>query len=181
MPSFIMSLSHLLSSDFMRCCLCCQHQLKMFQSLCIFLPWPHSTLPPKFLLLQLLVCCKSDQGAELVLTSASLFELFCWVFLFFFFFPWSGAVHSAAAGKNCAGTTERTMWSGLGGEAEVLLPDSSSLKTQLNCSAELPSAAWGMTVGDPIKVVPSLSSSPVTVPAGIAKSKGLSVLSFNQI
>lgn len=72
--------SHLLSSDFMRRCLCCQHQLKMFQSLCIFLPWPHSTLPPKFLPQQLLVCCKSDQGAELVLTSASLFGLFCWVF-----------------------------------------------------------------------------------------------------
>lgn len=92
MPSFIMSLSHLLSSDFMRCCPCCQHHLKMFQSLCIFLPWPHSTLPPKFLLLQLLACCKSDQGAELVLTSASLFELFCWVFLFFFFpLKWCGS------------------------------------------------------------------------------------------
>lgn len=115
----------------MRCCLCCQHQLKMFQSLCIFLPWPHSTLPPKFLLLQLLVCCKSDQGAELVLTSASLFGLFCWGWVVFFFFPWSGVVHSAAAGKNCAGTTKRTMWSGLGGEAEVLLPFISENTTEL--------------------------------------------------
>lgn len=56
-----------------------------------------------------------------------------------------------------------------------------SLKTQLNCSAELPSAAWGTTVGNPIKELPTPSSPPVTVPAGIAKHKGLSLLSFNQI
>jgi len=49
-----------------------------------FLHWPHSTSPPEFLPLQLLACCKSDQGAELVLTSASLFWGFFW---FVFFFP----------------------------------------------------------------------------------------------
>ena len=120
-PYLIMSLSHPLSScDFMRCVCAVNISLKCARPFCFFLPWPQSTLPPEFLPLQLLVCCKSDQGAELVLTSTS---LFC---VGFVFFPWSGVLHSAAAGKNCAGTTEITMWTGLGGEAEVLLPDCSS-------------------------------------------------------
>lgn len=137
--------------------------------LCFLLPWPHSTLPP-----ELLPCCKSHQGAELVLKSVTLF----WFVNYFSPLQWF-VHHSAAAGQNPAGTSEITMWTGLGGEAEALLPDCSSAESTIELLSRSALCCYGgWLCQKPCQKGSHPIPIPIVVQIGIAKLKRLSVLTL---